>query len=175
MRGAGQLAGLAITGEMSESPDDDSEALSQEIEEEGLGSKNLSGLDENDHDGSELTASENDESWISWFINLRGHDYFCEVDEEYIQDDFNLTGLATLVPYYDYALDLMLDVDTALDRISEDQAEVVESAAIILYGLIHARFILTSRGMQRMVSDWDWDTPSFLRLTPSRIFFKSVH
>ena len=157
------------------SPEEDSEALSQEIEEEGLAATKLSAEQDADeaegNESSELTASENEESWISWFVSLRGHDFFCEVDEEYIQDDFNMTGLAGLVPYYDYALDLMLDVESALDRLNEDQQEVVESAAVILYGLIHARFILTSRGMQRMVSfthcpDVIKHINSFIKLTP---------
>ena len=60
---------------------------------------------------SEMTASEDESSWISWFISIRGNDYFCEVEESFIQDDFNLTGLSSQVPYYDYALDMILDVD----------------------------------------------------------------
>ena len=55
------------------------------------------------------------------------------------------------MPYYDYALDLMLDSDTASTEIlTEEQHELVESAAEMLYGLIHVRFILTSRGMSAM-------------------------
>jgi Casein kinase II regulatory subunit len=58
------------------------------------------------------------------------------------QDDFNLTGLSTMVPHYDYALDMVLDVEMPMeDSLTEEQQEIVESAAEMLYGLIHARYV----------------------------------
>jgi casein kinase II subunit beta len=58
------------------------------------------------------------------------------------QDDFNLTGLGTMVPYYEYALDMVLDVEMPMeDSLTEEQQEIVESAAEMLYGLIHARCV----------------------------------
>lgn len=58
----------------------------------------------------------------------------------FLKDDFNLTGLNSLVPYYEYALDMVLDVEMPMeDSLTDEQQEIVESAAEMLYGLIHAR------------------------------------
>ncbi|KAK1305301.1 putative casein kinase II subunit beta-4 [Acorus calamus] len=111
---------------------------------------------ETDSEESDVSGSDGDDtSWISWFCNLRGNEFFCEVDDEYIQDDFNLCGLSGQVPYYDYALDLILDVESSHgDMFTEEQNELVESAAEMLYGLIHVRYILTSKGMAAMLDKY---------------------
>ena len=101
-------------------------------------------IGEEEEASSEISASDEDGTWISWFCSIRGNEFFVEVDEEYIQDDFNLTGLNLIVPYYDYALDMVLDVEMPMEeQLTEDQQEIVESAAEMLYGMIHARYVVT--------------------------------
>ncbi|KAI5417693.1 casein kinase 2 regulatory subunit [Lathyrus oleraceus] len=111
---------------------------------------------ETDSEESDVSGSDGDDtSWISWFCNLRGNEFFCEVDDDYIQDDFNLCGLSSQVPYYDYALDLILDVESSHgDMFTEEQNELIESAAEMLYGMIHARYVLTSKGMAAMLDKY---------------------
>ncbi len=63
--------------------------------------------------GSEGSQSDSSQSFISAFVQEKGHEFFCAVDEDFIQDDFNLTNLNTLVPHYEDALDVILDLDDA--------------------------------------------------------------
>ena len=63
------------------------------------------------------------ESWISSFCSLLGHEYFAEVSEDFIEDDFNLTGLASQVPMYKEALEMILDVEPEEDEEEEDGEE----------------------------------------------------
>jgi casein kinase II subunit beta len=148
------LDGLDLMEEEEEVEDEEGEEFSEDDEQLLAGNGNNNQGDEDDdeeeEESSEMTASEDEASWISWFINMRGNDFFCEVEESFIQDDFNLTGLSSQVPYYDYALDMILDVDIPLDTLTEDQHEIIETAAEVLYGLIHARYILTAAGMHKM-------------------------
>ncbi len=52
------------------------------------------------------TSSGTPESWISSFCSLLGHEYFAEVSEDFIEDDFNLTGLQNQVAMYKEALEV---------------------------------------------------------------------
>ncbi|KIH90433.1 hypothetical protein SPBR_09044 [Sporothrix brasiliensis 5110] len=97
------------------------------------------------------TDSEYTSYWRDWFISSRGNEYFCEIDEDYLTDRFNLTGLNTEVQYYQYALDLVTDVfDLDCD---DEMRETIEKSARHLYGLVHARYIVTTRGLAKMTAE----------------------
>ncbi|CAP66428.1 uncharacterized protein PODANS_4_3900 [Podospora anserina S mat+] len=69
------------------------------------------------------TSSGSPESWISSFCSLLGHEYFAEVSEDFIEDDFNLTGLQSQVTMYKEALEMILDVEPEDDEDDEDEEE----------------------------------------------------
>ncbi|CAH6721990.1 casein kinase II subunit beta [[Candida] jaroonii] len=104
--------------------------------------------------------------WIQQFCDLFGHDYFVPVAQEFIEDDFNLTGLSSQVPYYREALYTILDyqVDTIEDvtngTSNSDKQDLptkslLSHSAELLYGLIHARYIISKPGLTAMASKFE--------------------
>ncbi|RXW19366.1 hypothetical protein EST38_g6489 [Candolleomyces aberdarensis] len=100
------------------------------------------------------TGSDSDysSSWISWFLSSKGNEYFCEVEEDFILDRFNLTGLNNEVANYSQALDLI--TDQLDDDIQDELRGSLDVQARLLYGLIHARWIVTARGLQKMLEKY---------------------
>jgi casein kinase II subunit beta len=49
-----------------------------------------------------------------------------QVDREFIEDNFNLYGLRALVPHYNEALDMILDIER-MDEAFSDDRQVISS------------------------------------------------
>lgn len=71
---------------------------------------------------------------------------FCSVERAYIEDGFNLYGLRACVSNYSDCLDLILD---RIGPEDSDDSHLTQSACT-LYGLIHARYIVTTHGLDSM-------------------------
>ncbi|KAF5363816.1 hypothetical protein D9756_000438 [Leucocoprinus leucothites] len=91
---------------------------------------------EEQEDGYTSSTPTSTLTWISWFCSLPGHEYFCEVTEEFIEDDFNLTGLNNMVPFWKEAMEMVLDVEPDEDNSKIPDVSIVESSAEMLYGLL---------------------------------------
>ncbi|KTW28582.1 hypothetical protein T552_01843 [Pneumocystis carinii B80] len=126
----------------------------------------VEGSEESNFDTPEVNAfyedslSTNDSeamTWISWWCSHVGHDYFAEVSEEFIEDNFNLTGLNTLIPFYKEALEMILDVDSENtdEHMRAPDQNIIESSAELLYGLIHQRYIVSRAGLHAMAEKFE--------------------
>ncbi|KAF9926167.1 casein kinase 2 regulatory subunit [Modicella reniformis] len=125
-------------------------------DEEDEEEEQLQGEYPGDEYGSDLSNESGTESmpWIAWFCSLGGHQYFAEVADEFVEDDFNLTGLNSIVPFYKEALEMILDLEPEEDSTRVPDVSIVEASAEQLYGLIHQRFIVTRQGLQQMADKY---------------------
>jgi hypothetical protein len=112
------------------------------------------------------------DSWVEWLLQLRGNEFLVEVDAAYIgapspppparprarsrrplpspnpEDSFNLYGLKERHNFRD-CIDHILSGPPSSDQSGLAHPLFADSKDI--YGLIHARFILSSKGLTLMV------------------------
>lgn len=101
---------------------------------------------ETESDGSSDLSSSY--CWVSWFVSQPGNEFLLEVEEDFIRDNFNLYGLRPMFPFYDHALEMILDPEgpDEGDLGDREYMEVYRDAGE-LYGLIHQRFAASPRGL----------------------------
>jgi casein kinase II subunit beta len=94
-------------------------------------------------------SKQGEPTWQEWFLSLRGNEYFCEVEDEFILDRFNLTGIGHDIPQFKKAYEL---ITGAYEEIDDSETRmIIEKSARHTFGLIHARYILTSAGLENML------------------------
>ncbi|KAF9453090.1 casein kinase II beta subunit [Macrolepiota fuliginosa MF-IS2] len=103
-----------LPSEMSQQAMDDDD---EQVSAPGEGDEIMEEPEEQE-DGYTSSTPTSTLTWISWFCSLPGHEYFCEVTEEFIEDDFNLTGLNNMVPFWKEAMEMVLDVEPGVGSLS---------------------------------------------------------
>lgn len=89
---------------------------------------------------SESSSTNSVVSWIAWHCALPPNQYYIQVPEAWIEDDFNMTGLSSQVMLYANALDMILDLEEDEPKVVQpEETKLIEESASILYSLIHAR------------------------------------
>lgn len=108
------------------------------------------------------SSSTDDTSWIGDFCALKGNEFFCRVSDDFILDQFNATGLRERVLLYEKATDRILSCN--LNNISNESQNIRSDDAIIeryarqLYGLWHARYVLSSQGLDDIREKYEMGT-----------------
>lgn len=95
--------------------------------------------------------------WTSRWLAKPENAFMCAVDVSFFRDRFNLIGLDEIVDNYSAAVSTVLDGEdsagpgaSGLDR----TAAAAAASAQMLYGLVHARFVMTPRGIAKMLEKY---------------------
>jgi casein kinase II subunit beta len=90
-------------------------------------------------------------SWVKQFCQRRVNSWYVRIAFEYLNDRFNYYGLEGYVPNFRLARELITDTHSLEWRYLSDSAIIeIHEQGKQLYGLIHARWICTTRGLSLM-------------------------
>ena len=113
---------------------------------------------EEDDDEEEVNQDEADDEenssengWVQWYCSLEGHEFLAEVSEDYLKDTSNHYGLKSKFPNFsDCLYQIIAGGVPAEEDLQDEQYLEMYQSLTDLYGLIHARFILTPLGLTIM-------------------------
>ena len=93
--------------------------------------------------------------WVIRFRKRHGNEWLEEIDRDFLRDYTNLTGLDEEICYLSHGLHIILSDGLYLDsngnsKIRTKNEDKHLEAAEMLYSLVHARYMLTSKGLEKL-------------------------
>lgn len=88
-------------------------------------------------------------NWKEDFLKQPENSWFCDIPDDYIIESFNLTGLEDKFSYFDQELQVLVN-KKSITKLADSIRETVWNELPILYGSIHARFIISPDGINQV-------------------------
>lgn len=97
--------------------------------------------------------------WITKFRKRNGNEWLEEIDRDFLRDYTNLTGLDEEVCYMSHALHIIMSDGLYLDSNGNSKIRTKTEgkhleAAEMLYSLAHARYMLTNKGLEKVLKKY---------------------
>lgn len=89
-------------------------------------------------------------SWRTWLLTQDIGRYFVEIDDSFLSDPFNWYGLPQKVAHFHLALELIRSRYIEPSAYPVDWPATLNDHAATLYGVLHARYLMTREGRVRM-------------------------
>lgn len=89
-------------------------------------------------------------TWVQWFLKQDLGKYFIEIDSDYLNNLYNYYGIRQKVMNFKQALDLIRGPYIPPEKRPSTWVSDVDDYGICLYGLLHARYLLTDAGLEKM-------------------------
>lgn len=105
--------------------------------------------------------SKEKKGWVDWFLAQPGHQFFVRIDDSFLQNMYNYYGIKQKVDHFQEAYQLLNNNSISkCNAKSENSINVfiVEQQTMVLYGLLHARFLLTNEGMEKIFEKFKQST-----------------
>ncbi|KAJ6252115.1 casein kinase ii subunit beta [Anaeramoeba flamelloides] len=104
---------------------------------------------------SDKEIEQTQQSWVEKFCLSPRNIFFCYIDSEYLKSNFNFTGLKKYSKNFRTVVKILRDeVTLDLEKMSKEEQEQIENETQLIYGLLHARYIVTDEGMMRMAKKY---------------------
>lgn len=99
----------------------------------------------------EADNTPNSSEWV--IEHVQQNDWLCVVEDSYLNDNFNLYGLSSMSENYNQILKIIRGQYYDFS-INSSQTQI-QKECVTLYGLIHARYLLTLNGVRSMQTKFE--------------------